>query len=109
MSDKAIRVIAKHMRGNDRLAAEQVLAALKNAGIVVVELPETVIDEMGAPTWSVEQHWRGRQIQSGEVRIRVTDKKISANSVSNPSDCPDDAQSLAVALLAAVSYVDGAK
>lgn len=115
MSDKAIEVIDAaltknhHMvlgrSGANHFIAEIILDALKAARIAVVELPESVIDEMGAPTWAVEQHWNGRLINPGDVRIRRTDGKISANSVSNPMDCPSDVRSLAVALLAATEAV----
>ena len=115
MSDKAIAVIAAEITSNDHLilgetrsihlVAGRILAALKAARIAVVELPESVIDEMGAPTWAVEQHWNGQLINPGDVRIRRTDGKISANSVSNPMDCPSDVRSLAVALLAATEAV----
>lgn len=116
MSDKAIAVIAETLREIDRRwnetrqpeSAEDnghaILAALKAARIAVVELPESVIDEMGAPTWAVEQHWNGQLINPGDVRIRRTDGKIFANSVDNPMDCPSDARSLAVALLAATEW-----
>ena len=116
MNEKAIEVItcvltaAIGPRGVDwnRMRAESILAALKDAGIAVVELPDLVLDEMGAPTWAVEQHWCGRESSPGEVRIRVTDKRISATSVSNPNDCPGDARSLAAALLAAADMLDEA-
>lgn len=39
----------------------------------------------------------------GEVRIRKSDGRISATSVSNPNDCPEDARSLGLALLAAAA------
>ena len=83
--------------------SESALAALMAAGYAVVKLPEVVVDEIGAPTWPVAQHWNGTRVQDGAVRIRASDKKISATSVSNPHDCAADACSLAAALLAAAA------
>lgn len=83
--------------------ADVVLAALKAGGYAVAQLPESSTDEMGALTWPVTQHWQGRRTNDGEVRIRKSDGRISATSVSNPHDCPEDAHSLGLALLAAAA------
>ena len=87
--------------------SEGVIAALTAAGYAVVKLPEMVVDEMGAPTWPVVQHWNGTRTRDGEVRIRASDKKISAIAVSSPHDCAADARSLAAALLAAADAAEG--
>lgn len=111
MSDKVIEVIAdtlESMDGADYVAvAWGIVQELAASGFAVVELPEMVTDELGAQTWVVEQHWGGKQCGPGAVRIRSTDKRISATGVSNPHDVPADAGSLATALLAAANAAQG--
>ena len=83
------------------------VAALKAAGIAVVDLPDPQPNWDGSlMSWRVQQSWDGKPYRDGAVNIRVTDGKIIGDGVSNPSDCAADARSYAAALLAAADALD---
>lgn len=98
MSDKAVEVIAKYMRWGDRLAAEQVLAALKSTQIDLVELPEAdEVDEDG-------QMWFGNY----DIRVDTTGAGTEHPRlyVDGQAMNPALIRNRAVALLAALHEVD---
>jgi hypothetical protein len=119
MSDRAVEVLAETLgqlwtepeEDSDlaewRALPGKFVAALKAAGIAVVELPKPHSNWDGSMTaWKVQQSWGGKPYRDGAVNIRVTDGKIIGDGVSNPSDCAADARSYAAALLAAADALE---
>jgi len=88
---------------------EHSLDALKAAGFAIVELPQPTVDVDGSTTWPVKQHWGGESYHDGYVAIRRTDGRITSLSTGNPHDCPEDARSLAAALMAAADAAEATK
>lgn len=91
-------------------ATECILDALEAEGFAVVRLPGPVVDAYtDRRWWPVVQHWNGHPVRDGEVWIRKSDGRITASSASNPSDCTEDARSLAAAILAAADAAEKAR
>lgn len=104
MSDKAIEVIqealADHMEyGFADRAAMAILAALKAAGIELVELPKARSRWDGEPkAWPV--------VDDSYVEVRKTDGHIGQVMVSNPIRDLSEVRHLAAALLAAANAAE---
>lgn len=76
------------------------LRELAKLGYAVVKLPDMVANPDGFATWPVEQKPWG-----GAVWKRQTDGRLDVNGVETPFNDPQEALSLAAALIAAARYV----
>lgn len=108
MSEKAKEVIADAIsyplpiKDSHFERATRYVAALKAAGIALVELPEPTARWDGEPmAWTVDG--------DGYVEVRKTDGHIGQVMVSNPISGPDEARRLAAALLAAADAAEAVR